>query len=101
MNARLKTAPVPAREIVPDLSPQLDSILSRALERNPDFRYGSAQEFACDLAHQDQVGLAGRAASGGRKPSRQLLPKEVLLYGALAAVPAMIFALMFYVARIG
>jgi serine/threonine-protein kinase len=101
MNARLKTAPVRAREIVPDLSSQLDSILSRALERNPDFRYWSAQEFACDLAHQDQVGLAGRAAPGGRERRRQLLPKDVLLYGALAAVPVMIFALMLYVARIG
>ena len=101
MNARLKTAPIPAREIIPDLSPQLDCILSRALERNPDFRYWNAQEFACDLAHQDQVGLAGRAAPGGRERCRQLLPKAVLLYGALAALPAMIFALMLYVARVG
>jgi serine/threonine-protein kinase len=101
MNARLKTAPVPAREIVPDLSPQLDCILCRALERNPDFRYGSALEFAHDLAHQDQVGLAGRAAPGGRERRRQLLPKEVLFYGALAALPVTIFALMLYVARIG
>lgn len=101
MNARLKTTPVPARKIVPDLSPQLDSILSRVLERNPDCRYGSALEFAYDLTHQDQVGLAGRAAPGNRESRPQLLPKEVLFYGALAAVPVMIFALMLYVARIG
>jgi serine/threonine-protein kinase len=101
MNARLKTAPVPAREIVPDLPPQLDFILSRALERNPDWRYGSALEFACDLAHQDEVGLAKRAAPGSRESRRQPLPKAVLFYGALAALPVMIFVLMLYVARIG
>jgi serine/threonine-protein kinase len=101
MNARLKTAPVPAREIVPDLSPQLDFILCRALERNPGCRYSSALEFADDLEHQDRVGLTGRAAPGGRESRRQPLPKAVLFYGALAAVPVMIFALMLYVARIG
>jgi serine/threonine-protein kinase len=101
MNARLKTAPVPAREIVPDLPPQLDFILSRALERNPDCRYGSAQEFACDLAHQDRVGVAGRTAPGSRESRRQPLPKAVLFYGALAALPVMIFVLLLYVARIG
>ena len=101
MNVRLKTTPDPAREIVPDLPPQLDSILSRALERNPDCRYGSALEFAWDLAHRDQVGLAARATPGAQERRRQLLPKDFLFYGALAAVPATIFALMLYVARIG
>jgi serine/threonine protein kinase len=97
MNARLKTTPVPVREIVPDLSPQLDLILSRALERDADLRYTSAQEFADDLEHQDQVGLAERAAPcSGRKPLR----KRLLFYGALAMLPLMIFALMLYVARL-
>src|ERR1700687_5634100 len=86
MNARLKTTPVPVREIVPDLSPQLDFILSRALERDPDLRYTSAQEFAYDLEHQDQVGVAEHAAPrSGRKPLR----KSLLFYGALAMFPLM------------
>ena len=101
MNARLKTTPDPAREMVPDLPPQLDFILSRALERDPDCRYGSALEFAYDLAHRDQVGLGGRAAPVGGERRRRLLPRAVLFYGALAAVPATIFALMLYVARLG
>jgi eukaryotic-like serine/threonine-protein kinase len=97
MNARLKTTPVPVREIVPDLSPQLDFILSRALERDPDLRYTSAQEFAYDLEHQDQVGVAEHAAPrSGRKPLR----KSLLFYGALAMFPLMILALMLYVARL-
>jgi serine/threonine protein kinase len=98
MNARLKTTPVPVREIVPDLSPKLDLILSRALERDPDLRYTSAQQFADDLEHQDRVGLAERAALlSGQKPLR----KRLLFYGALAMLPLMIFALMLYVARLG
>jgi serine/threonine-protein kinase len=101
MNARLETVPIPPREIVPELSPQLDSILSRALERDPNDRYASALEFACDLEHQDQVGVAERAAPCGEKLSRTLLPKRVFFYGALVALPVTIFALMLYVARVG
>jgi serine/threonine-protein kinase len=97
MNARLKTTPVPLREMVPDLSPQLDFILSRALERNPNDGYTRAREFAYDLEHQDQIRVAESAAP---RSGRKLLPKRVLFYGALAILPLMIFALMLYVARL-
>ena len=39
INARLTTVPIPPREIVPGLSPQLESVLSRALARDPNERY--------------------------------------------------------------
>ena len=100
MNARLKTAPKSAREIVLDLSPQLDLILSRVLQRNPIDRYASAQEFPYDLEHQDRVGLADRAAPGGGESRRKILPKRVLLYGALAILPVMLFVLTLFVARL-
>ena len=100
MNARLKTAPSPAREIIPDLSPQLDLILSRSLERDPSDRYASAQEFAYDLEHQDRVGLADPAAPGNGGSRRKILPKRVLFYGALAILPVMLFVLTLFVARL-
>jgi eukaryotic-like serine/threonine-protein kinase len=100
MNARLKTAPASARSINPNLSPQLDSILSRALEPNPGDRYSSALEFASDLEHPDRVTVVEHAPES-EGPRREPLPKRLLFYGALAALPVMIFALMFYVARIG
>jgi len=101
MNARLKTAPVTARQIAPELSPALDSILARALEREPDARYASALEFAYDLEHQGEVGIAQRAAPARVRHRREEFPKRALVYGALAMLPVIIFALMLYIARLG
>jgi serine/threonine-protein kinase len=97
MNARLKTNPVPLREIAPNLSRGLESILARALERDPDRRYASAAEFARDLEHQEQAAVFERATSGPARPQRKRLSK-VLFYGALALLP--IAAVMLYVARV-
>ena len=58
MNDRLLNNPVPPREIDPAISPQLQEIIYRALERDPKNRYANAHEFAWDLEHLDQVGVA-------------------------------------------
>src|SRR5437763_2154710 len=58
MNDRLLNNPVPPREIDPAISPQLQEIIYRALERDPSKRYASAREFAWDVEHQAQVGVA-------------------------------------------
>jgi serine/threonine-protein kinase len=55
MNDRLLNNPVPPREVNPEISPQLQEIIYRALERDPSQRYPNAHEFAWDLEHQDQV----------------------------------------------
>ncbi len=60
MNDRLLNDPVPPRELNPELSPQLQEVLYRALERNPHNRYKSARDFANDLEHLDQVGVEER-----------------------------------------
>ena len=46
MNDRLLNNPVPPREIDPAISPQLQEIIYRALERDPKNRYAKAREFA-------------------------------------------------------
>ena len=58
MNDRLLNSPVPPREIDPSISPQLQEVIYRALEREPKNRYANAHEMAFDLAHLDQVGVA-------------------------------------------
>ena len=55
MNDRLVKDPVPPCEIDPSITPELQEILYRALERNPQRRYSSAGEFANDLLHQDRI----------------------------------------------
>ena len=61
MNDRLLNNPVPPREWNPEISPELQEIIYRALERDPKNRYSTAHEFAWDLEHLDQVGVEDRA----------------------------------------
>ncbi|HWB32653.1 MAG TPA: serine/threonine-protein kinase [Acidobacteriaceae bacterium] len=94
-NDRLLHDPVPVRKIDPSISPELEEILRRALERNPVHRYGSVRELAHDLAHPESVKIAGPApskdvsASVGEKSGK----RNVLIYGLLA-VPALLFLLI-------
>jgi serine/threonine-protein kinase len=98
MNERLLNDPKPARKLNAEISPQLQEILYRALERNPRHRYATAAEMAWDLEHQEQVGVEeegrpsrlGRSLPGGRK---------MLLYAGLALLPILIFGLMVVLAR--
>ena len=101
MNDRLLNNPVPPREIDPAISPQLQEIIYRALERDPSKRYASAREFAWDLEHQDQVGVAERPELRDWKRRRTPWPRRILFYAMLALIPVIIFALLLYVARHG
>src|SRR6266568_1162817 len=101
MNDRLLNNPVPPREIDPAISPQLQEIIYRALERDPAKRYSSAREFAWDLEHQEQVGVAERPELRDWKRRRTPWPRRILFYAMLALIPVIIFALLLYVARHG
>ena len=94
MNDRLLNSPVPPREIDPTISPQLQEIIYRALERDPSKRYASAREFAWDLEHQDQVGAAERPELRDWKRRRRPWPRRILFYLALALIPVIISCFM-------
>ncbi len=49
MNDRLMNNPMPPREANPEISPALQEVIYRALEREPANRYSTANEFAWDL----------------------------------------------------
>ncbi len=99
MNDRLLNNPVPPRELDPAISPQLQEVIYRALERDPKNRYASAREFAWDLLHLDQVGVAERPELRDWRRRRKPWVRSVLFYVALALIPIVIFALMFFLAR--
>jgi serine/threonine-protein kinase len=99
MNDRLLNSPIPPREIDPALSPELQEIIYRALERDPANRYATAHEMAWDLEHQDQVGVAERAELQDWKKRRSQWPRRIAFYAMLALIPVVVFGLLLWVAR--
>ena len=91
--------PVPPREIDPSISPQLQEVTYRALEREPKNRYANARDFASDLAHLDRVGVADRSELREWDKQRTALFRKVVTYAAVALVPIVIFGLLLYFAR--
>ncbi len=99
MNDRLLNQPVPPRELEPSITPQLQEILYRALEREPKNRYASAREMAHDLLHQDEGGIAERPDAEQWKTRRSPERRRMLLYAALALIPLLLFGLLLLVSR--
>jgi serine/threonine protein kinase len=99
MNDRLLNNPVPPREIDPSIAPQLQEIIYRAIERDPAKRYQSAREFALDLRHPEQVGVADREELTNWRVRRKPMTRQILFYVGLALIPIVIFAILFWVAK--
>jgi eukaryotic-like serine/threonine-protein kinase len=98
MNDRLLNNPMPPRELNPEISPQLQEIIYRALERKPENRYASVREFLHDLRNQSQVGVAERPELRDWRKRRSPLGRKVLFYIILALIPVVIFGLLLYIA---
>jgi serine/threonine protein kinase len=101
MNDRLLNNPIPPRELNPEISPALQEVIYRALEREPQNRYSTANEFAWDLEHLDQVGVADRAELRDWKQRRTPWVRRALFYAAMALIPIVVFGLLIFVARHG
>lgn len=103
MNDRVVIDPPSPSALNPAISPELEEILYRALERNPRHRYASALEMQWDLEHQEQVGIEDRGQRnirrGGKVPLLSRISSRTLLYAALALVPIALFALMLALAK--
>lgn len=99
MNDRLLNNPIPPREIEPSISPELQEIIYRAIERDPKNRYATAREFARDLEHPDQVGIADRPELRDWKKRRKPWVRQVLFYIMLILIPVVIFGLMLFIAH--
>jgi serine/threonine-protein kinase len=100
MNDRLVNDPQAAREVNPEISAQMQEILYRAMERDPEKRFASAREFAAALEHPECVEVLDRAARKERKPQRLQFLKRILDYTMLLAIPVVIFSLLLLVARL-
>ncbi len=99
MNERLLNHPLPPSVADPSISPQLQEILYRALERDPKNRYATAQEFIHDLEHPDQVGVEERAELLHWQKRKSQLSRKILYYTGLALIPVVILIVMVLISR--
>ncbi len=99
MNDRLLNHPTPPTVAEPSISPQLQEVLYRALERDPKNRYAKARDFARDLEHLEQVGVEERPEIRDWSKRKKQLPRQILYYSALALIPVAILLLMMLAAH--
>lgn len=99
MNNRLLNNPPPPREVNPAITPEMQEVIYRALERAPAKRYRNARDFARDLEHLDQVVAEDRPEMHNWQQQKDPWARRVLMYVALALVPLVIFGLLYWVAK--
>ncbi len=98
LNVKLHTDPPSPRQVAAEVSPALEEIVLRALDRDPLNRYHDARELMWDLEHQGQVAVG---ANGERRTlNKQRVEQKggVFPYLLLGLIPVFIFALLLYVA---
>jgi len=95
MNDRLLNNPIPPRELDSSISPEVQEMIYRAIERDPKNRYANAHEMALDLQHPEKVGFSERAELHDWKKRRTPWVRRVLFYVMLALIPVIVFALLF------
>jgi eukaryotic-like serine/threonine-protein kinase len=99
MNDRLVNHPLPPSIANPAISPQLQEIIYRALERDPKNRYAHASEFKHDLEHMEEVGVEERDEIRDWHKRKSKLPRKILYYGSLALIPVVILLVMLLIAK--
>jgi eukaryotic-like serine/threonine-protein kinase len=99
MNDRLLNYPMPPSVAEPTISPQLQEVMYRALERDPQNRYSRARDFANDLQHLEQIGIEERPEIHNWQKRKKHLPRQILYYSALALIPVVILFFMVLVSR--
>lgn len=99
MKARISGPPIPPRVALPSISPHLQEVLYRALEKDPRNRYARAHDFAHDLQHLDHVGIEVRPELRNWRRKRVHLLRMMLLYLFLLLIPVAILGIMVLLTR--
>ncbi len=85
----LSTAPQPPSKLRPDIPPELDMVVLRALAKNPDDRYQSADEMEADL---DRVARGANVSAATVDTATQVLRRPPVAAAAESATAATMIA---------
>lgn len=100
MNQRLVNDPEPVSHFEASITPQLQEILWRALERDPARRYPSARHFAFDLRYREQVTVSSQSAPRDWHTSRLPKPRGLATLLLIGLIPVVIFTLLLIFAHL-
>lgn len=99
MNERLLNHPIPPRVAESSVSPQLQEVIYRALERDPRNRYAKAHDFARDLEHLDRVGVTDRQELRDWRKRAPHTARRIAMYVVLLLIPLAILIAMVLFSR--
>jgi serine/threonine protein kinase len=92
-NALLNQAPIPARQLHPELPARLDEIINKALEKDRGMRYQHASEIRTDLARlKRDAGPVGVATAQDNPANRRVRSRRRVI--AMAGSMAVLLAAM-------
>ncbi|HEX2036728.1 MAG TPA: serine/threonine-protein kinase [Chloroflexota bacterium] len=86
MAQHVQSRPVPLRRRNRQVSPALEAVVAKAMRRDPDARYQSAEAFRQDLLHLERVDPAALAAEVPAEPAaRRAIHGQTLVIAAIVA----------------
>ncbi len=97
--AILNRNPIPAARLNPAISPQLEQIIDKALEKDRSLRYRTAADLAADLQRLKRDTDSARALHVTSGPSSQPTPRRAWLQ--FAWVGALVVALLLFALNVG
>ncbi len=91
--AILNRAPAPAARLNPAISPQLEQIINKALEKNRALRYRTAADLSADLQRLKRDTDSARAfqVTSGASSEQPMKRRWILIWAAVAALVLLLF----------
>jgi len=88
-NAILNKPATPPLRMNPDLPPELERIVNKALEKDLNLRYQSAAEMRSDFKRLKRETDSGRSAAAAAAPSGWKMPRAYMVSAAVVALAAL------------